>query len=154
MLEGSISLKHIYKSTKVLPYVYICKEKNGPNFYIGYRWANYVPSTEDFGIYYFTSNDYVKNNFDQFDYFIVAEFYSKDDAYAFENQLIKESKSEHCLNYKKYKKFKEYEKINVDNSPKKCALPGCGKMHTNWRMKCCCSSHGKQYAGRRSHQNR
>ena len=68
-------MKHIYKSTRVLPYVYMCKEKNGPNFYIGYRFANYVPSTEDFGTHYFTSNEYVRNNFDQFDYYIVAEFY-------------------------------------------------------------------------------
>ena len=59
-------MKHIYKSTRVLPYVYMCKEKNGPNFYIGYRFANYVPSTEDFGTHYFTSNEYVKNNFDPY----------------------------------------------------------------------------------------
>jgi hypothetical protein len=130
----------------------MCKEKNSPNFYIGYRFANYVPSTEDFGTHYFTSNEYIKNNFDKFDYYIIAEFFDKKDAYAFESALIKELRSEYCLNYEKYKKFKEYSKIKVDTSLKVCALPGCGKTHTNWRIKCCCLSHSKQYAGIRRYQ--
>lgn len=127
-------MKHIYKSTRVLPYVYMCKEKNGPNFYIGYRFANYVPSTEDFGTHYFTSNEYVRNNFDQFDYYIVAEFYNKADAYAFESELIKELKSEYLINTQKNKKtvgINYKTNIKVDTSPKVCALPGCGKIHTN-----------------------
>ena len=156
MLERSTSLKHIYKSTRVLPYVYMCKEKNGPNFYIGYRFANYVPSTEDFGTHYFTSNEYVRNNFDQFEHTIIAEFFDKKDAYAFESALIKELRSDDLINTQKNKKTvgTNYRpKVKLDLTTKKCALPGCDTMHTNWRMKCCCMSHQRKYAGIRSHQN-
>ena len=144
---------NIYSSTKALPYVYMCQEKNSPNFYIGYRYANYLPSTEDFGKNYFTSNDYVKENFDNFDHTIIAEFFTKRDALNFESQLIKESNSDHCINNFKYKKVKKYESIKIDTDPKICALPGCNKIYTNWRMKCCCASHQKSYAGMRAHQN-
>jgi hypothetical protein len=156
MLERSTSLNHIYKSTKALPYVYLCKEKHGPLFYIGYRYANYAPSTEDFGTHYFTSNDYVRNNFDKFEHTIIAEFFDKKDAYAFESTLIKELRSDYLINTQKNKKTvgTNYKpKVAVDLTPKMCALPGCNKIHTNWRSKCCCLTHSKKYAGIRSHQN-
>jgi hypothetical protein len=130
----------------------MCKEKNGPYYYIGYRYANYDPSSEDFGNKYFTSNDYVRENFDNFEHTIIAEFYTKEDAYAFESQLIKETRSDYQINYLKNKNIKPYEKIKIDNNPKVCALPGYGKVHTNWRMKCCCKSHHYAYAGMRAHQ--
>jgi hypothetical protein len=131
----------------------MCKEKNGPQFYIGYRHANYVPSSDDFGTHYFTSNDYVKNNFDKFNHYIIAEFYNKQDAYKFENQLIKELGTEYCINFQKYKKHKDYTKQKVDVSPKPCALPGCDKIHTNWRIKCCSLIHNRIYAGQQRHKN-
>jgi hypothetical protein len=144
---------NIYSSTKALPYVYMCQEKNSPNFYIGYRYANYLPSTEDFGKNYFTSNSYVKENFDNFEHTIIAEFFTKRDALNFESQLIKESNSEYCINNFKNKNRKKYESIKVDTDPKICALPSCDKIHTNWRMKCCCTAHQKSYAGMRAHLN-
>jgi hypothetical protein len=146
----------IYKSTRVLPYVYLCREKNSPYFYIGYRYANYVPSSEDLGTHYFTSNKYVKENFSNFEYTIVAEFFDKDSAYKFESQLIKELNSEFLLNAQKVgkvtgSKYKTKTEINADK--KICALPGCNKVFVNWRSKCCCSSHSKKYAGQRRHVN-
>ena len=132
----------------------MCQEKNSPYFYIGYRYANYDPSTEDFGKKYFTSNEYVRANFDNFEHTIIAEFFTKEDAYAFESQLIKELNSEYLINAQRLQKRMEKYKTNVpvDNSPKICALPGCGKLHTNWRMKCCCKSHHYAYAGMRAHR--
>jgi hypothetical protein len=143
---------------KALPYVYLCQEKNSPYFYIGYRFTNYLPSNEDFGKKYFTSNEYVRGNFDNFEHTIVAEFFTKEDAYAFESQLIKETRSDYQINYLKSKKiigsFYSRPKTKIKVEEKLCALPGCGKLHTNWRLKCCCPSHSKQYAGQRSHQTK
>jgi hypothetical protein len=110
-----------------------------------------VPSSDDFGVYYFTSNDYVKDNFHNFEWHIIAEFYSKQDAYEFESQLLKEFNNDKCINHQKYKKFKKYSKINIENIDKVCALPGCGKIYNNWRAKCCCPSHSKKYAGYKRH---
>jgi len=142
---------NIYNSTKVLPYVYMCKEKNSPYFYIGYRYANYDPSTKDFGKKYFTSNNYVRENFDNFEHTIIAEFFTKEDAYAYESQLIQELNSEYLINSQRYKKCKPYQKVIVDNSPKICALPGCDKEFTNWRVQCCCRSHQQKFSGMRAH---
>lgn len=147
----------IYESTHVLPYVYLCQEKNSPYFYIGYRHANWVPSTEDFGKYYFTSNKYVKENFDNFTYVIIAEFFDRESAYNFESELIRELKSDFLINTQRVKKLvgKSYTKnATVDNSKKVCALPGCDNIFTNWRAKCCCISHSKKYAGIRSHSEK
>ena len=152
MIERNHSVNNIYSSTKVLPYVYLCREKYSPYYYIGYRYANYVPSTDDFGTYYYTSNNYVKENFNNFEHSIVAEFYTKDDAYKFESELINEMGSEFLINSQRHKKTKIYESVKVDNSPKLCALPGCNKIHTNWRMKCCCKSHSQMYAGQQRHK--
>ena len=141
----------IYKSTRVLPYVYMCKEKNSPYFYIGYRYVNYLPSTDDFGTKYFTSNDYVRENFNNFEHIIIAEFFTKEAAYEFESNLIKETRSEYQINYIKYKKMqgKKYNKIpQCELVSKLCALPECQKPHTNWRMKCCCSRHNNIHAAR------
>jgi hypothetical protein len=127
-------------------------EKNTKYFYIGYRYANREPSSEDFGKKYFTSNNYVKNNFDNFDYIIVAEFFDKKDAHKFETQLIKELNCEFLLNTQRIGKHKNpYKKVMVDNTPKVCALPECSKIFTNWRNKCCCTSHSRKYAGRQRH---
>ena len=134
----------------------MCQEKNSPYFYIGYRYANYEPSTDDFGKKYFTSNEYVRENFDNFEHTIIAEFYNKEDAYAFESQLIKETRSDYQINYLKHKKMigtfysKSKDKIKLEE--KICALPECGKIHTNWRMKCCCLQHNKRYAAMKRYQ--
>ena len=97
----------IYKSTRVLPYVYMCKEKNSPYFYIGYRYRNFVPSSDDLGTYYFTSNRYVSDNFDNFEFYILAEFFNKNDAYKFETMMIQETSSEYQINRFKYNQKSE-----------------------------------------------
>lgn len=144
-----------YPSTKVLPYVYLCKEKTSERFYIGYRYKNWLPSSEDFGTHYFTSNKFVKENFNKFDYYIVAEFFNKVDAYEFESQLISETRSEYQINYEKNLEVRPYVKSEKIIVPEKkiCPLAGCGKEHSNWRLKCCCISHNKKYAGFQSHNN-
>jgi len=88
-----------------MPYVYMCIEKNTGRFYIGYRYKNYLPSSEDFGKIYFTSNAYVKENFDNFDHYIVAEFFDKKSAYFFESVLSKETKSDLQINQDRIKKL-------------------------------------------------
>lgn len=145
----------IYKSTQTLPYVYLCQEKDSPYFYIGFRYANRVPSSEDFGKHYFTSNKYVKENFNKFDHTIVAEFFDKKDAYASESELIKELNSIYLLNAQRLGKLvgKSYRpKITEKITSKTCALLGCDKIFTNWRSKCCCISHSRKYAGMQRHR--
>jgi hypothetical protein len=80
----------------------MCKEKNSPYFYIGYRYRNFVPSSDDLGTYYFTSNQYVSDNFNNFESYILAEFFNKNDAYEFETILIQETSSEYQINRFKY----------------------------------------------------
>lgn len=81
----------IYNSTKVLPYVYRLDHKETDQFYIGFRCANKVPSSEDLGTKYFTSSKYVKDlGFENFNIQIIAEFFDKKDALLFEEILIKE----------------------------------------------------------------
>lgn len=79
----------IYPSTKVAPYVYICTNKLTNQFYIGYRELNKIPSHEDFLIYK-TSSNVVKLNFNDYSWYILAEFNTGNDAYDFEQQLIYE----------------------------------------------------------------
>lgn len=82
----------IYPSTKVLPYVYLLTHKITGQFYIGVRYANKVPSSEDLGNSYFTSSKYVKElGFENFELTIIAEFFTKDFALEFEAQIIKEN---------------------------------------------------------------
>lgn len=80
----------IYTSTRVLPYVYICTHKETNEFYIGFRYANKTPSSEDFGISYHTSSKTVKENFNSFNFIIIAEFFLKEHAFEFEQHLINE----------------------------------------------------------------
>jgi RNase P subunit RPR2 len=114
-----------------------------------------VPSTQDFGTHYFTSNEYVRENFDQFDHYIVAEFFHKQDAYAFESQLISETRSEHQINDYKHQKMigKKYKtKVPYVYEARYCALPECGKLLSpGIHRKCCCASHQGRYSALRMH---
>lgn len=128
---------------KALPYVYRCTEKDTGKFYIGYRFKNFVPANEDLGKYYFTSNDYVKSNFDKFDYEIIAEFPDRKTAFAFETKLISETKSEMQINANKYNKSKsEYKKSEINEY---CLYPECGKYINSSIKKFCCKSHAAKY---------
>jgi hypothetical protein len=84
---------NIYHSTKVAPYVYICIHKITKQFYIGYRAKNVKlnkPSTVDLPEYK-TSSKIVNPNFDNYNWYIIAEFAHEDHAYDFEQQLIYEN---------------------------------------------------------------
>lgn len=98
----------IHKSYKTLSYVYILTHRETKEFYIGVRYANKVPSSEDLGILYFTSSKTVFPIFHQFEKFIIAEFFNYTDALEFETGLIKENfKDPLCLN-KSYSGYKVY----------------------------------------------
>jgi len=89
-----------------LPYVYVVTHSHTKEFYIGVRWANKVPAIEDLGTYYFTSSKNVAPRFNEFNTKILAEFFDKDTAFEYEQQLIKEEwNSPLCLN-KNYKNKK------------------------------------------------
>lgn len=81
-----------FSSERVLPYVYMCIHRETGEFYIGSR-ANKkqtLPSHLDLPRYK-TSSKKVKPRFDEFDWFIVAEFFAPIDAYTFEQQMIFEN---------------------------------------------------------------
>lgn len=82
----------IYPSTKVHPYVYRGFNTTTSESYIGSRTANKVPSHLDLGIKYKTSSwKHVEPRFHEFEWSIIAEFYTAGDAYDFEQLLIFES---------------------------------------------------------------
>ena len=75
-----------------MAYVYKCVHKISGKFYIGYRCANLHHnrfSHIDFPQYR-TSCPEVKNDFQNFDWIIIAEFFDREDAYDYEQQLIHE----------------------------------------------------------------
>lgn len=70
--------------------------KTTGQIYVGYREANKIPSDRDLFIYR-TSSKIIRPNFDDYDWFIVAEFFAGDDAYDFEQQLIYEYRDNQLL---------------------------------------------------------
>lgn len=82
----------IYSSTRAYPYAYILTHKETGEFYIGYRQKNVRfkrPSSDDLGIYYFSSSRKIKEiGFENFHCKILAEFYNGDDAWLHEQRLI------------------------------------------------------------------
>jgi hypothetical protein len=102
----------IYRSTKVMPYVYMCVNKITGQIYIGYREYNIkIGKTSDIDFpEYKTSSKVVNPNFNDYDWYIIAEFYNGNDAYDFEQQLISENwdnpllLNKHCcLNKERWK---------------------------------------------------
>lgn len=123
------------------PYVYKCTEKETGRFYIGYRYSNKVPAIEDFGIHYFTSNEYVRKNFHKFDCEILAEFPDRKSAFAYETKLINETKCELQINANKHNKAKKpYGKAQIYEN---CFF--CGKYINSSISKFCCKSHAAKY---------
>jgi hypothetical protein len=141
---------NIYTRNKpVLPYVYRCTEKNTGKFYIGYRFKNTVPASEDLGKYYFTSNEYVKKNFDKFECEIIAEFQDRKSAFAFETQLINETKCDNQINANKHNKTKRhYTKSEITLH---CIFPGCGKYINSSIKRFCCKTHASRYSALKGH---
>lgn len=120
-------------SSKVLPYVYRLEHKVTGKVYIGSRTAKSVktPSQLDF-IEYRTSSKIVKPNFEEYNWYIVAEFFGNerwDDAYDLEQELIylqwQESK-EMSLNVRCY--FNSKAKFNNTKEIKEC--PYCSFQDT------------------------
>lgn len=92
-------------SSRPAPYVYICVHKLTKEFYIGYREHNVNlnrPSTDDLPMYK-TSSKFVRPKFDEFDWYIIAEFFTGIDAYQFEQQLIFENWEDPLLINKQYR---------------------------------------------------
>lgn len=140
---------NIYNKNKALPYVYRCTERETGRFYIGYRYKNFVSAKDDLGKHYFTSNDYVKQNFEKFDYEVIAEFEDRKSAFAFETRLIKETKCENQINTNKYNKLKKpYQKSEIHLF---CKLPECGKYINSSIKKFCCQTHAAKYAAGKKH---
>ena len=77
-------------SMTIYPYVYRLDHPITGEFYIGYRCNNKLPAGEDLGYEYLTSSKLVKPRFHEFTYHVIAEFFDKNDAYEFEQQLIYE----------------------------------------------------------------
>lgn len=94
----------------ILPYVYKLTNRETNEFYFGYRFQNVklgLRSSDDIGKKYFTSSKYVKNIFHKFEIEIIAEFFKINDAYDFEQALIKEHITNSlCLN-KHYQNFSD-----------------------------------------------
>lgn len=134
---------------KVLPYVYRCVEKDTGRFYIGYRFKNTVPAQEDFGVNYFTSNQYVQDNFANFTYEIISEFPDKTTAFQFETQLIKETSCELQINFNKHNKKKRPYQKNVIHT--NCLLPECGKQINSSIKRFCCRTHAGRYSALKKH---
>ncbi len=75
---------------QILPYVYKVVHKLTGHYYFGFRAINKVQSHLDLGYKYFTSSKIVKPNFHDYDSYILAEFFKAEDAFDFEQSLIKE----------------------------------------------------------------
>jgi len=104
----------------ILPYVYKLINRETNEFYFGYRFQNVklgLRSFDDIGKKYFTSSKYVKHSFHKFDIEVIAEFFKIDDAYDFEQTLIKDHITDPlCLN-KHYQNFSNRKfKHNVPHS--------------------------------------
>lgn len=81
---------YIYSSEKVCAYVYRCVHRETGKFYIGYRESNLRlnrPSHIDLPKYK-TSSKIVKSNFNDYEWFIIAEFEDGKYAFEYEQQLI------------------------------------------------------------------
>lgn len=94
----------IYPSEKCFSYVYYGVHKETGHFYFGSRIGPVVylsknrPSHIDFGKYYKTSSKEIKTlGFENFNWVILAEFFISEDAFYFENQLIREHKNDPLL---------------------------------------------------------
>lgn len=80
-------------STKTMPYVYMLVHRITGQFYIGYREANILPADQDLESYGTSSKYVAALGMTSFNWSIIAEFYDGQDAYDFEQQLIRENQT-------------------------------------------------------------
>lgn len=75
----------------VLPYVYKLVHRTTGQFYFGYRFKNKVSALDDLGKKYFSSSKYVRPIFNEFDFEIIAEVSTREEAFELEQLLIREN---------------------------------------------------------------
>jgi len=78
----------------ISPYVYLGTHKTTGQFYIGVRYSNQrknLSPEDDLGKVYYTTSKKVKPIFNEFNWTILAQFISKEDALEFEEFLISEN---------------------------------------------------------------
>lgn len=98
---------NIYNSTRAMPYVYLCVHKTTGEFYYGYREHNVslsLPSTLDLPKYK-TSSTTVGPKFDEYNWYIIAEFFDGLSAFEFEQDLICENWGNPLMLNKQYRKL-------------------------------------------------
>lgn len=86
----------------VRPYVYKLTHLETGEYYFGYREANTVPAILDLGHEYKSSGAITKNNFEKFHATILAEFNTGDEAYDYEQALIKLNRHDPLILNKRY----------------------------------------------------
>lgn len=120
----------------------MCVHKDTKEFYIGYRYKNVDNNTTsdvDFPTYK-TSSKKVEPIFEQFDWIILAEFFTDEDAYDFEQQLIYENwnnpllLNESCqYGHKRFKRSPNW--VLSEDARKKISDANKGKTFTEeWRQ--------------------
>jgi len=80
--------------SNISPYVYLGTHQITGQFYIGVRYSNQrknLSPDDDLGKVYFTNSKVVKPIFNEFNWTILAQFISKEDALEFEEFLIGEN---------------------------------------------------------------
>lgn len=122
----------MYASTKTLPYVYKLVHKITGEYYFGCRWANKLPSSSDLGTKYFTSSKHVKNNFDEFDILILAEFFDYNDAWLFEQSLIHENWADDLILNKHYSVGNKHHYVSDDETRLKQRMSKLGENNPNY----------------------
>lgn len=106
-----------YPSSKVRAYVYMGTRRVSGEYYFGYRELNLKKnriSSDDLPLYK-TSSKNVKHRFDEFDWQILAEFENGDDAFIFEQLLIKEHWGDPLLLNKQYREPNGAKKFKSNN---------------------------------------
>lgn len=103
------------------PYVYLGVHKTTRKFYIGARYSscrNHLSPDQDLGTLYFTTSKVVKPIFNEFNWTILAQFITKEDALEFEGALITEHWNNPLLLNKNKGGKKFYRPDNYIRKPK------------------------------------
>jgi hypothetical protein len=88
-LQGTISMTiYTVSSERALPYVYMGVHPVTGEFYVGSRTAKDITYSHLDLRKYKTSSQNVKHRFNEFEWSIVAEFFTGNDAYDYEQELI------------------------------------------------------------------
>lgn len=114
----------------------MCVHKITGHFYIGYREANIkhnITSDIDLPLYR-TSSKIVNPSFEQYDWKILAEFFDSQDAFVFEQNLIKENWNNPLLLNRQYRigenrHFRNYGEKSLETR-QKLSVANTGKKHT------------------------